>query len=404
MFNKTPHKGMRDFLPQEVEFRNGLLRKIRSAYSAFGFTEVETPCVEDLSLLLSKQGGDNEKLIYKILKRGEKLASAQGDDLADLGLRYELTLSLARYYANNAGNLPSVVKAMQIGNVFRAERPQKGRFCQFIQCDIDIIGEPTIVAEIELINSTVSALRACGLSDFTIKINDRGILKALCDYCGFEPETHEKVLIALDKMDKIGADGVTAELLQFAPQEKVNKLMTVSQEIAASSQPIALCKKYFGDKVSTLDGLQKIIDITSAVFDITLVRGMNYYTGTIFEVWTAFVPYSLAGGGRYDKLIEKITGIPTCACGFSIGFERISALLYEQSKPEKKPAVAVLIDKKDIDDIATVLQRVKQMHESGSICSIYVKSKNVGYQLQKLALQYTTILEYKNGEYIDITR
>lgn len=404
MFTKSPHKGMRDFLPAEVKFRAALLAKIREAYSSYGFTEIETPCVEDLSLLLSKQGGDNEKLIYKILKRGEKLAAAQDGDYADLGLRYELTLSLARYYANNSGNLPTVVKAMQLGNVFRAERPQKGRFCQFIQCDIDIIGESGILAEIELINSTVAALKNCGLSNFTVKINDRTILRALCDYCGFEQNAQEKVLISLDKLDKIGQDGIRKELCEFFPAEKVDKLISVSDEITKSKKPVQKCIELFGGIVPTLKGLQQIIDITGAKFDVTLVRGMNYYTGTIFEVWTDNIPYSLAGGGRYDKLIEKITGIPTCACGFSIGFERISALLYEMYSPQPQKATAIIVDKNNLDAIPTLLQKQEEIRKSGVPCSLYTKNKNFAYQLQKLSAEYTTLIEYKNGSFIEITK
>ena len=214
MLIKTPPKGMRDILPADLKLRQQILDVITKIYNSYGFTQIETPCVEDINTLTSKQGGDNEKLIFKILKRGEKLENASADNICDLGLRYDLTVPLSRYYANNSGNLPNVFKAIQIGNVWRAERPQKGRFRQFVQCDIDIIGEESHLAEAELISATTTALNALGLDGFTVKINDRRILKGLAQKAGFAEEDFDKVFIALDKLDKIGFDGVVGELVE----------------------------------------------------------------------------------------------------------------------------------------------------------------------------------------------
>lgn len=231
MFDKTPPKGMRDILPEDLLLREKILDTIKKVYRSYGFTGIETPCVEDLGLLTSKQGGDNEKLIFKILKRGEKLENACDGDLCDLGLRYDLTVPLTRYYANNCGKLPSVFKAMQMGSVWRAERPQKGRFRQFVQCDIDIINEESFLAETELILATGEALERLGLSDFCIRINDRRLLKALVVGCGFDESSFDKVFITLDKLDKIGVDGVENELAESFDRQSAQKLVKTVESL-----------------------------------------------------------------------------------------------------------------------------------------------------------------------------
>lgn len=409
MFNKTPPKGMRDFLPEELRFRNETLAKIKNTYAQYGFNEIETPCVDDINLLLSKQGGDNEKLIYKILKRGEKLENASTDQLCDLGLRFDLTVPLARYCANNAGVLPSVFKSMQIGNVFRAERPQKGRFRQFIQCDIDIIGEESIFAEIDLICATIDALKSVGLHGFTVEINDRRILKNFASVCGFDENAYEKAFIALDKLDKIGIDGVVNELKSFASDEIVDKFVALINSISGTNA-LSQCKKAINnaeidDITSQLD---KIINTTKTLtnenveFNISLVRGMNYYTGTIFEVKVDGVNYSVAGGGRYDQLLGKITGNNVPACGFSIGFERIIGLLTENGqKATNTNSIAIVVPKEELDNVMEVYNLAKDFRANSNNCSVFKKMKNFAYQLKNLTdLGYGEIYEFNNGKLI----
>ena len=244
---KKPVTGMKDITPREMEIRDYVIRLIKDTYSTFGFQSIETPCVEHIENLSSKQGGENEKLIFKILKRGEKLKleSASGEqDLVDGGLRYDLTVPLSRYYSNNANDLPSPFKALQMGNVWRADRPQRGRYRQFMQCDIDILGEPSILAEIELILATSTLVGKLDFENFTIRINDRKILKAMAAYSGFAPESYDLVFIILDKMDKIGIDGVAEELVKEGfPQENVDKYLGLFKEITNDLNGVRFLKE-----------------------------------------------------------------------------------------------------------------------------------------------------------------
>ena len=341
--SKKPATGMKDILPNEMVIRDYVIGVIKETYGKFGFTSIETPCVENIENLSSKQGGENEKLIFKILKRGEKLnlENAKGEgDLVDGGLRYDLTVPLVRYYSNHANELPSPFKALQIGNVWRAERPQRGRYRQFMQCDIDIFGEPSNLAEIELILATTTTLGRLGFRNFQIRINERRILKAMAAYSGFAEENYDNVFITLDKMDKIGMEGVEAELLQNGyGKESVEKYLALFKGMAEAADGLS----YLADALEGyLDGevkenLKEIIDSVrttkasefEVVFDPTLVRGMSYYTGTIFEVAMPEFGGSCGGGGRYDKMVGRFTGNDVPACGFSIGFERIILLLLE---------------------------------------------------------------------------
>ena len=342
---KKPVTGMRDILPAEMQVRNFVMEQIRQTYQGFGFTQIETPCVEHIENLTSKQGGDNEKLIFKILKRGEKLnleTAETENDLTDSGLRYDLTLPLSRYYSNNASQLPAPFKALQMGSVWRADRPQKGRFRQFTQCDIDILGDPSSMAEIELILATTTALgRICPDNAFTVRINDRGILKGMALHCGFAEDSLDQVFITLDKMDKIGMDGVKAELLENGyAQDAVEKYADLLGQVTDNAEGVRALGKILADVMpeSVSENLANIMDTVTDVaetefklaFDPTLVRGMSYYTGTIFEVSMEGFGGSVAGGGRYDKMIGKFTGQDTPACGFSIGFERIVTILMDQ--------------------------------------------------------------------------
>ena len=358
---KKPVTGMKDMLPREMQIRDYVIRLIKETYGTFGFSSIETPCVEHIENLSSKQGGENEKLIFKILKRGEKLKLDTAEceaDLVDGGLRYDLTVPLSRYYSNNVSELPSPFKALQMGNVWRADRPQRGRFRQFMQCDIDILGEPNNLAEIELILATTTLLGKLDFKNFTVRINDRKILKAMAAYSGFEEKDYDDVFIILDKMDKIGLDGVEKELQEHGyPKEAVEKYLQLFKEITNDIEGVRYCKEKLEGYLeeATADGLEMIIASVDSVkeadfklsFDPTLVRGMSYYTGTIFEIAMDEFGGSVGGGGRYDEMIGKFTGQPTPACGFSIGFERIVMLLLERGYeiPDNKEKLALLIEK-----------------------------------------------------------
>ena len=341
---KKPVTGMKDMMPSEMEVRDYVISLIKDTYKTFGFSSIETPCVEHIENLCSKQGGDNEKLIFKILKRGEKLRINEAKEEADLvdgGLRYDLTVPLSRYYANHANELPAPFKALQMGNVWRADRPQRGRFRQFMQCDIDILGEPSNLAEIELILATTTLLGKLDFHNFTIRINDRRFLKAMAAYSGFKEEDYDSVFITLDKMDKIGLDGVAAELKENGyAEESVEKYLQLFKEITGDVEGVRMCKEKLQGYLApeAADGLEMIISCVEQEkeadfrmkFDPTLVRGMSYYTGTIFEISMDEFGGSVGGGGRYDKMIGKFTGQDTPAVGFSIGFERIVMLLLER--------------------------------------------------------------------------
>lgn len=398
---KKPVTGMKDMMPREMEIRDYVIQLIKDTYKTYGFLSMETPCVEHIENLCSKQGGDNEKLIFKILKRGEKLKleTAKGeDDLVDGGLRYDLTVPLARYYSNHANELPAPFKALQIGNVWRADRPQKGRFRQFVQCDIDILGEPSNLAEIELILATTAMLGRLKFRNFTVCINDRNILKAMAAYSGFKEEDYDEVFIILDKMDKIGAEGVAAELREMGyAGENVDAYLKLFEETAPSVEGIRYLREKLGDclEAKTADGMEMIISSVEAAkdcefkicFDPTLVRGQSYYTGTIFEVRMDDFGGSVAGGGRYDKMIGKFTGQDTPACGFSIGFERIVMLLLENGYevPKQGGRKAYLLDKKmPKEGLLKVLALARADREAGSQVLIVNMKKNKKFQKEQL--------------------
>ena len=398
---KKPVSGMKDMLPREMEIRDYVIQLIKDTYKTYGFSSMETPCVEHIENLCSKQGGDNEKLIFKILKRGEKLKiqeAKEENDVVDGGLRYDLTVPLARYYANHSNELPSPFKALQMGNVWRADRPQKGRFRQFMQCDIDILGEPSNLAEIELILATTAMLGKLNFQNFTVCINDRNILKAMAAYSGFKAEDYDEVFIILDKMDKIGAEGVAAELEEMGyAKENVETYLNLFDEVAPDVSGIRYLKDKLGDFLSdeTADGMEMIISSVEAAkeceftikFDPTLVRGQSYYTGTIFEVTMDDFGGSVAGGGRYDKMIGKFTGQDTPACGFSIGFERIVMLLLENGYevPSVKTKKAYLLEKKmPKEGMLKVLGMAKADREEGKQVLIVNMKKNKKFQKEQL--------------------
>ena len=408
---KKPVTGMKDILPAEMAIRDYVIRLIKETYGTFGFSSIETPCVEHIENLSSKQGGENEKLIFKILKRGEKLKLDTAEteaDLVDGGLRYDLTLPLSRYYSNHANELPSPFKALQMGNVWRADRPQRGRYRQFMQCDIDILGEPTNLAEIELILATTTLLGKLDFKNFTIRINDRRILKAMAAYSGFAPESYDTVFIILDKMDKIGLEGVREELEKEGFDKAcVDKYLAMFEEITNDVQGVRYVKEKLEGVLEPeyADGLELIMNSVDAVkaadfkiaFDPTLVRGMSYYTGPIFEISMDEFGGSVGGGGRYDEMIGKFTGNNTCACGFSIGFERIIMLLMERGfqVPQIGTKKALLIEKNmPAEGMMKVLKQAEEDRKNGSVVTIAVMKKNKKFQKEQLKEEgYEEIVE-----------
>ncbi len=410
--SKKPVTGMRDILPEEMQIRDYVIGVIKETYGRFGFTSIETPCMENIANLTNKQGGDNEKLIFKVLKRGEKLNVAQAqeeEDVVDFGMRYDLTVPLVRYYSNNAAQLPSPFKALQIGNVWRADRPQRGRFRQFMQCDIDIFGEPSNLAEIELILATTTTLTKLGFRGFEIRINDRRILKAMAAYSGFPEEAYDNVFITLDKMDKIGLEGVRAELLENGFDGNiVDKYLELYQNLEKAEDGVA----YLGEalsgvmEASVTEGLREIIDSVQAtkeagfetVFDPTLVRGMSYYTGTIFEIAIPEFGGSCGGGGRYDAMVGKFTGKEVPACGFSIGFERIILLLTESGfrVPDAPKRVAYLVEKGvEGQALCDVIAKAQEARIQGQQVLVARMNKNKKFQKEQLTAQgYGEFLEF----------
>ena len=393
-FIKSPVKGMRDQLPGDVQLRQRVMGLIRDTYRRYGFTEIETPAMEHIENLSNKQGGENEKLIFKILKRGrdlEKVLESGGTDFADTGLRYDLTVPLARYYAANAAQLPSPFKALQIGSVWRADKPQKGRFRQFTQCDIDILGDGSELAEIELIAATSEALSAifaqAGIRDFTVHVSDRRILSGMARYAGFAEEDFGNVFIILDKLDKIGLDGVRAELEKAGyDPAAVEKCVSIFAEDPAGKSPSEFCS--FMDETcldpAAPQSLERILACVramnrpgvSVVFDPTLVRGMGYYTGTIFECTIDGYGFAIAGGGRYDKMVGKYSGTDVPAC-----------------------EVALLAEKGvDNERLAALFHRAQTLRDEGKTVTVQTMKKNIRRQIELLEAEGYTEIEkvYQN--------
>lgn len=413
--SKKPVTGMKDILPEEMQIRDYVIGVIKETYGAFGFTSIETPCVENIENLSNKQGGENEKLIFKILKRGEKLnlETAESEkDLVDGGLRYDLTVPLVRFYSNHANELPNPFKALQMGNVWRADRPQRGRYRQFMQCDIDILGEPSNLAEIELILATTTTLGKLGFKNFQIRINERRILKAMAAYSGFAEDSYDSVFITLDKMDKIGLDGVEKELLEngFA-KESVDRYLALFKGMESAEDGLNFLAGELGDYLEeeVRVSLQEIMESVRAtqcsdfelVFDPTLVRGMSYYTGTIFEIAMPEFGGSCGGGGRYDKMVGKFTGNDVPACGFSIGFERIILLLMESGfKVPSQPAKVAYLLEKGLpgEELCKVIAKAQKERGEGKQVLVVRMNKNKKFQKEQLTKEgYTDFQEfYKN--------
>ena len=415
--SKKPVNGMKDILPAEMEIRDYVTSVIKDTYRSFGFTPIETPCMENIANLSNKQGGENEKLIFKVLKRGEKLnleTAKEEADVVDFGMRYDLTVPLSRFYANHANDLPTPFKALQIGSVWRADRPQRGRYRQFTQCDIDILGEPSNLAEIELITATTTTIGRLGFKNFEIRINERRILKAMAAYSGFEEKDYDSIFITLDKMDKIGLEGVAAELEEegYAKEsiDKYLELFELLKDRKDVAEGVAFLKDKLGDFLDqeVADSLTEIATAVNAtknaeftlVFDPTLVRGMSYYTGTIFEIAMPELGVACGGGGRYDKMIGKFTGNDVPACGFSIGFERIILLLMESGFkiPERPKRVAYLVEKKyPAEKLVDVMKQAKEVRENGQQVLVVRMNKNKKFQKEQLSKEgYEEFEEFFN--------
>lgn len=417
--SKKPVNGMKDILPKEMEIRDYVTGVIKDTYRSFGFTPIETPCMENIANLSNKQGGENEKLIFKVLKRGEKLKLAEATeekDVVDYGMRYDLTVPLCRFYSNNANDLPSPFKALQIGNVWRADRPQRGRYRQFTQCDIDILGEPTNLAEIELILATTTTLGRLGFNNFEIRINERRILKAMAAWSGFAEEDYDSIFITLDKMDKIGLDGVAKELAEEGyAQDKIDQYLGLFEMLADKkdvAEGVSCLSETLGEALdpAVAESMKEIAAAVNAakeadfalVFDPTLVRGMSYYTGTIFEIAIPEFGGSCGGGGRYDEMIGKFTGQNVPACGFSIGFERIILLLMEQGFeiPQRPKRVAYLIEKKyPAEKLVNVMAQAKEARANGQQVLVVRMNKNKKFQKEQLAKEgYEEFVEFFNRD------
>ncbi len=410
-----PVRGTRDYLPEEVRVRDAIKSIILRSYENNGFSKIQTPMIEDIDRLDKSDGGENLNMIFRILKRGQKLdLTKEGlteKDLVDSGLRFDLTLPLSRYYANNRAHLRTPFKVIQIGQVFRAERPQKGRLRQFYQCDIDIIGDASPEAEIELIHTTAKTLMELGFDDFTVRINDRRILFDMIEFAGFPKEEVLSVCITFDKLDKIGVDGVKEELLEkgYTPSviERFVEAIDTNRDMGVSAMA-----DYCSDQ-KVIEQLGYIIDSVKQLgkdkykieYDKSLVRGMGYYTGTIFEIVSPKFKSSIAGGGRYDKMIGNLIGEDIPAVGFSIGFERIAEILLNSEDmkfrfPEKR--LALLYEKGD--NFVEVLEKADELRGKGyDVCTL-VKAKKLGKQLSSLSAEgYESAFIFGQEEIKDLT-
>ena len=404
-------KGMKDILPQEQRMRDFVQSKILETYKASGFERISTPILEDSENLDKSDGGDNLNLIFKVLKRGEKLEAALArqnptdKDLSDMGLRYDLTLPLTRFFSANRNELCFPFKVIQTDRVYRAERPQKGRLREFVQCDIDILGDSSVNAEVELIDVTANAMLSIGFKDFYININDRRILRNMLETMGFLPESIDSVCITFDKLDKIGADGVKAELQEKQFDKKAIDALVdfIQQGEITLDNVISRCSD-----VSIGDDLKYIIQTAKKVsggkYDVkycpNLVRGQGYYTGAVFEIASPLFSGAIGGGGRYDNLIGKFTGQSIPAVGFSIGFERICSILLEQNYqiPGAKERCALLYD--DSADFAKIMNMAQSLRKDYNV-AVFKKAKKMGPQFDMLEKQgFTKFAVLKDGQIV----
>ncbi len=411
MSKPQPARGMRDILPTEAAIRDWMQTRILETYRRFGYTRIETPALENIQLLTGDDGGENAKLVFKVMKRGEKLDLTRPglgeDDLVDLGLRFDLTVPLVRFFTSNRASLPRAFKAIQIGPVWRAERPQKGRYRQFTQCDIDIIGLEEGLAEAELLVASAEALIAVGFEGFTIRLNDRRILTAIAAASGVDESRYGSVFITLDKLDKIGVDGVKKELAQQGFTEaQIDRLASMLDGVEGIS--VEDFAKRLGDSLpAKVPGLvREILDAVGAdagnrykvVFDPTLVRGMGYYTGPVFEIAQPGYDFSIAGGGRYDRMVGKLSGEEAPACGFSIGFERVVTILMDKAftPPTEAKLTALLVP--EGTDLRRALSTSRTLRGEGLAPSLFPLEKKLGRQLEGLQASGFTHYAVLEGE------
>lgn len=404
-------KGMKDILPQEQRMRDFVQSKILETYKASGFERISTPILEDSENLDKSDGGDNLNLIFKVLKRGEKLEAALAKqnptdkDLSDMGLRYDLTLPLTRFFSANRNELCFPFKVIQTDRVYRAERPQKGRLREFVQCDIDILGDSSVNAEVELIDVTANAMLSIGFKDFYININDRRILRNMLETMGFLPESIDSVCITFDKLDKIGADGVKAELQEKQFDKKAIDALVdfIQQGEITLDNVISRCSDAtIGDDLKYI--IQTAKKVSGGKYDVkycpNLVRGQGYYTGAVFEIASPLFTGAIGGGGRYDNLIGKFTGQKIPAVGFSIGFERICSILLEQNYqiPGAKERCAFLYD--DSADFAKIMNMAQSLRKDYNV-AVFKKAKKMGPQFDMLEKQgFTKFAVLKDGQIV----
>jgi histidyl-tRNA synthetase len=410
--NNGPPRGTRDLLPDAVARREAVIGELARSYGRFGFHRIETPCIEDINRLEWGEGGDNEKLIYKILRRGlDPVVAAETPlaQLTDLGLRYDLTVPLTRFYANNAGRLPSPFRAMQIGPVWRAERPQRGRYRQFTQCDIDTLGDPSVLAECELLEATLVAMAAIGIFRVRIRLSDRRLLSSIASSAGVAPGSLGSFVVALDRLDRIGWEGVKAELAERGYKPEVGEQCEWLVGVIATAATVDEALDRVADSLSDVpDGVLEDLRTTfsslgslgslgslsfTADLDPTVVRGMGYYTGQIFELAHPDAANSIAGGGRYDDLIGRSLGRPVPACGISIGFDRVVDMASFAI-----PDLGVAVLYADGEPIDAVLTAARGVRASGKAAGLVVRRGQMTLQLQGLKDEgYTSFVVVEGG-------
>jgi histidyl-tRNA synthetase len=391
MTRTEPARGMRDFLPEDVRRRSFVIGVIAGVYEQYGFEPLETPAAENLETLLGKYGEEGNRLIFKILKRGEHEASGQ----ADLALRYDLTVPLARVMAEHRAALPRVFMRYQIQPVWRADRPARGRFREFYQCDVDTVGPTAPVVEAELCAAVSEALAALGFQAFEIRLNHRGLLTAILESAGVPDAAHASALVALDKLDRLGVEGVSKELVERGVEEhSVARLLDLFGT-PPSADRLDAAARFVGNHAagtSALENLRAIVTLsgnTAAAgrirFDPSLARGLSYYTGAIMEITVPDLAGSLGGGGRYDNLIGMFSGQTLPACGFSLGLERILVVMGERGMfPPTlvmEPA-DVLVSMLRGGDAAGALLVASVLRRSGLRVMVYPDADKIGKQIK----------------------
>lgn len=409
--NYNPVRGTYDYMPKDARVRETVKQLILENYQNNGFNLISTPVLENLDFLNMSDGGDNLKLMFKTIKRGDKLNLLKENlneaDLVEEGLRYDLTVPLSRFYSNNKERLPNVFKSIQIDYAFRAERPQKGRNRQFVQCDIDIFGDKSINAELELLKTTLDTFTLLGFNNMTLKINDRRILNGLVLSAGFKEEDINTICVTLDKLDKIAVSGVVMELMEKGLDTAcINKLIDIINDVLSTGLNTAT--NYGVDK-TVVDNVNYLIATLNKltnnqhniVFDVSIVRGQGYYTGTVFEFYTDGFGGAVGGGGRYDKMVEKITGVTVPAVGVSMGFEPITMLMKEQNKSlNLKNNLALIYD--ETDDILKVFEAKKQLMSKYNV-SLFMRPKNIKTfydKITEVAECVTTVQDFYAGREI----